>query len=223
MKAIVILMVMMTTAASVYGQSAGAVIREVRGEVEIKAPGSSVWTAAAAGQALEEETLISTGFKSTALIGIGTSALLVRPLTRLSLGSIRRAADTEQVDIRLRAGRVRAEVKPPAAGVDINFAVRSPMVTASVRGTIFEFDAVNLAVEEGVVHFSGADKSAVYVGAGQSSSPDPVSGKTAAAVETAAAQALPPPAGVAEAVSVPAVIPGPVPQAPVRVGIQWVD
>jgi hypothetical protein len=102
-----------------------------------------------------------------------------------------------------------------------------------VRGTVFEFDAVNLTVEEGTVVFSGADRTGVYVRAGESCYPDPVSGKAAAPVETAAAQAPQPPAGAGMAGTgeggffpglpgaPPEVIPGPVSQAPVSVGVRW--
>jgi hypothetical protein len=236
MKNGLILIVMMITAgtAGVYGQNPRTFIRDIRGTVELKAPGSSVWTAAAEGQELARETLVSTGFRSTARIGIGNSTILVRPLTRLSLGEIRTAADAEEVNVHLRAGRIHADVKPPPAG-KVNFTVRSPTATASVRGTAFEFDTVNLRVDEGQVSFSGADNTVVYVAAGQSSSPDPVSGRTSVPVDTAAAPVPPPPAGSGEVsaagggdIMIPAaVVPIPEPEPPtdaeVGVGIRWPD
>jgi hypothetical protein len=228
-----ILMMITAGTAALYAQSPRAFIRDIQGTVEVKAPESSVWTAAAKGQELTPETLVSTGFRSAALIGIGNSTILVRPLTRLSLGEIRAAADAEQVDIQLRAGRIQANVKPPAAG-SVNFTVRSPTATASVRGTVFEFDTVKLRVDEGRVSFSGADNTAVYVAAGQSSSPDPVSGRTAVPVDTAGASVPLPPAGSGEVsaaggdMMIPAVVipdPEPIPDpstdAETHVGIRW--
>jgi hypothetical protein len=212
---------MLTAAGTAGAQSPRAVIRELRGTVEVKAPGSPGWQAAAVGQELERDTLVSTGVRSMALIGLGESTLQVRPLTRLSLGEIIAAADTDRVELHLRAGRIRVDVKPPPQG-KVDFTVRSPVATASVRGTAFDFDTVNLRVEEGTVSFSGADNTAVYVAARQSSALDPGSGKTTAPVETAAALTPPSPAGVEEvAVSPPAVIPAPMPEAPVNVGVQW--
>jgi hypothetical protein len=205
-------------AAAAWAQTPGAVIRELRGTVETKDPGSSEWRPAALGQELEAETLLSTGFRSEAALDLGNSVLLVRPLTRLSLGEIAAAAGADRVEIQLRAGRIRADVRPPAGG-NVEFTVRSPTATASVRGTSFEFDTVNLRVEEGTVSFSGADQTAVFVAAGQSSSPDPVSGRTALPVETAAALAPPPPAGVDAAAPAPvAAIPG---SGPAHVDIAW--
>ncbi|MDR1047842.1 MAG: hypothetical protein LBL64_08700 [Treponema sp.] len=52
-----------------------AVIRELSGTVEVQAPGASEWKAAAIGQTLEKSSLISTGFKSTALVTIGNSTI----------------------------------------------------------------------------------------------------------------------------------------------------
>jgi hypothetical protein len=220
-KLLVIVLVIMTGA--VWAQSPRAVIQELRGTVETKAPGASAWQAAVVGQELERETLVSTGFKSEAVIALGDSTLLARPLTRLTLGEIAAAVDSERIEVQLRTGRIRADVRPPSGGA-VDFTVRSPMATASVRGTSFEFDTFTLRVDEGTVSFSGADNTAVYVAAGQSSAPDVVSGRTAAPVETVAATAPPPPAGVeAEALAPVAVIPGAVSQAPVNVRIGWED
>jgi hypothetical protein len=62
--------------------------------------------------------------------------------------------NAENVSLNLDTGRIRVDVAPPA-GQMTNFTVRSPNATASVRGTSFEFDTINLKVEEGRVIFSG--------------------------------------------------------------------
>jgi hypothetical protein len=213
------MMMAMLLTGALHGQSPRAYIRDIRGIVEIKIPGSSVWQAAAPGQELESETLVSTGFKSAALIAIGDSTIQAQPLTRLSLGELQATAGTERIDIHLRAGRIRAEVEAPESG-RVEFTVRSARATASVRGTAFEFDTINLRVAEGTVSFSGADGIVVYVASGQSSSPDPVSGRTTEPMETAAALASPPPAGDAPAGGLSSAY---VPRfdAPVNVGISW--
>jgi hypothetical protein len=131
-----------------------AVIREISGTVEVKTPAEAQWSPAVRGQALARTTLVSTGFKSGALIDIGNSTLSVQPLTRLSLEELIRAGENEKVDVNLRAGRVRANVKPPVGG-RTEFTVRSPTATASVRGTSFEFNGTILRVEEGRVRLAG--------------------------------------------------------------------
>jgi hypothetical protein len=144
-----------------------AFFRETNGTVEIKLPGSTAWINAAAGDRIVNNTLISTGFKSGAVIVLGNSVITVRPLTRLSLEEIIRNQD-EQVSLYLQTGRIRAEVQPPVGGKTA-FTVRSPVTTASVRGTSFEFDTERLRVDEGQVQYSLANGREAPVAAGGTS------------------------------------------------------
>jgi hypothetical protein len=195
--------------AGLYAQeSAGsrAVIRETSGTVEIKAPGSRDWVPARSGQSIARTSVISTGFKSTAVIALGNSLLSVQPLTRLTVEEIQETAGNERVNINLQTGRIRADVKPPAGG-KTEFTVRSPSATASVRGTSFEFDGVNLRVDEGRVHVTGGDRSGTYVGAGHSVSSDIETGRMVSAAEKIRGELAPTlPAGIdsTPAVSSPA-------------------
>jgi hypothetical protein len=157
-------------------------VERISGTVEVKAPGAAEWRAAEAGQVLDTDWLISTGFKSTALVRIGNSAITVRALTRLSLEEIAAAQNEERVTVNLRAGRIRADVKPPAEG-RTGFTVRSPIATASVRGTVFDFDGVRLEVAEGRVYLGGGNAAGVYISAGHTAAADPGTGKTATAIE----------------------------------------
>jgi hypothetical protein len=147
---------------------AQAVFVEVHGKVEVLPPGASEWTAASAEMAVESDTLISVGFKSGALIQTGSSHILLRPLTRLSLEDITIREESENIGLSLRAGRIRVDVSPPQ-GITAEFTVRSPMTVASVRGTSFEFDTVNLTVDKGLVRYSYINGLTVYV-AGQEAS-----------------------------------------------------
>jgi hypothetical protein len=166
MKYVMCILIVVMTGGFLYAQSAdagtSAFFRDLSGTVEIRAPGSAVWVKAAKGDPIGKDTIISTGFKSTALIAVGNSSLTVRPLTRLSLEAIIQNQNGEQVNLYLQTGRVRADVKPPPRGT-VNFAVRSPSVTASVRGTSFDFDTENIRVEEGRVQYSLANGRQVYV------------------------------------------------------------
>jgi hypothetical protein len=154
-------------AAGVFGQN--GVIRELTGEVEIKRSGASSFTAARAGDTIARDTIVSTGFRSTAVIAIGSSTITVRPLTRLSLAEIQSASEAENVNVNLQTGRVRVDVRPPA-GTRADFTVQSTTASASVRGTSFEFDTVNLSASEGTVSFGSASGApAVMVQAGGSS------------------------------------------------------
>jgi hypothetical protein len=167
-----------------------AFFREINGTVEIKTPGSAEWVKAAAGDGIEKNTIISTGFKSTAALVVGDSVITVRPVTRLSLEEIIRNQDSEQVNLYLHTGRVRAEVSPPS-GRKTDFTVRSPVATASVRGTSFEFDTENLRVDEGRVQYSLANRRQGYVAAGGISYVDETNNTVVSPFEAAAKLLVP--------------------------------
>jgi len=166
MKKVICILFFAAVAYSAFCQS--GTFREVSGEVEYKLHGASAFTRAFSGDVIPPNALVSTGFRSTAIIEVGTHRITVRPLTRLSLAEIQKSESAENIDLHLQSGRIRVDVNPPA-GSRTNFKVQSPSATASVRGTSFEFDTVNLAVDEGRVIFQGNKGPAVIVGAGNQS------------------------------------------------------
>lgn len=131
------------------------VIQELTGDVYLKPAGSSVFVAARAGDEITQNTVISTGFKSTAVIAAGCSLITVRPLTRLSLA--------ENINVNLQTGRVKVDTIP---GTTANCTVQSSCASASVRGTNFEFDTVNIKVNEGTAAFYGISGPAAIVKTG---------------------------------------------------------
>jgi len=150
----VLLLAVLTAGAAFCAFAQHGVIRELSGDVGLKLLGTSDFVPARAGDKVATDTVISTGFKSTAIIEAGSTLITVRPLTRLSFSEIQSASGRETVNADLQTGRVRVEVKPPAgskAGVN----VQCPGATASVRGTSFELDTYNLTVLEGTVVFLG--------------------------------------------------------------------
>ena len=167
-----------------------ATIQDLAGTVELKRPGSAVWEAAVKGQTLTNDTAISTGFGSTALVQAGSTVITVRPLTRLSLSEIIAIAGTETINVNLQAGRVRVDVNPPA-GARANTNVRGPIATASVRGTVFEIDTYNLTVIEGTVEFTGSSGPGVLIDAGRSSFTDEATGRAASPGELALTELKP--------------------------------
>ena len=152
MKKMCFILLLSLIAASLFAQN--GIIRELNGTVELKTSGSSFFVAAKAGDAVMQDTVISTGFKSSALVAVGNSLITVRPLTRLAFSEIRRASGSEALNVNLQAGRVRVDVNPPS-GARASLTVSSPIATASVRGTSFEFDTRNIWVRKGLVSFSG--------------------------------------------------------------------
>jgi hypothetical protein len=175
MKKIIWLGFMLLCLSPLFAQSGR--IQSLSGTVEIKAPGQSNWKPAEEGAALEKDTFISTGFKSTAVIALGNSTVTVRPLTRLSLEEIVSKENEETVLLNLRSGRIRSDVNPPSGGT-VDFTIRSPTATASVRGTVFEFDTLNVRVAQGTVLLApGRGGNPAQVNAGQSGYVDASSGE----------------------------------------------
>ncbi|MCL2129474.1 MAG: FecR family protein [Treponema sp.] len=152
MKKAIIAILILLTGMSAFAQN--GVIRELSGTVELKAPGSSSFVSANPGDTVSANSVISTGFKSTALVAVGSALITVRPLTRLTLMEIQSSQGTETINANLQTGRVRVDVNPPA-GTRANMSVSSPVATASVRGTGYELDSKNLKVHHGSVRFSG--------------------------------------------------------------------
>jgi hypothetical protein len=198
MKKIMMLMPLIVAAHVLMGQPGQpgptGVIKELAGTVEIKRAGQGAFVPAKAGDSVAKDTIISTGFRSTALITLGSSLITVKPLTRLTLAEISAQAGKETVDLRLQAGRIRVDVKPPE-GLKTDMTVRSSAATASVRGTSFEFDTRSLLVSEGTVVFRGSRGGEQRVSAGSTSRVNENS-KAADPLETGAEALVPPgPAG----------------------------
>ena len=190
MKRTIISVLILLCAGSVFAQVSG-VITELSGTVELKPAGAADFAAAKAGDSVARDTVVSTGFKSSALITVGSAALTVRPLTRLSLAEISASAGSETLNVSLQTGRVRVDLNPPA-GAQASMSVRSPVATASVRGTNFEFDTQSLKVLEGTVAFQGSSGGEMMVGAGASSEILD-NGRAADPIETGMAELMPPP------------------------------
>jgi len=166
-------------------------IKELSGTVELKRAGQTDFITAKPGDAVAKDTVVSTGFKSTVLIDLGSTVLTVRPLTRLSLAEISASADSQTLNISLQTGRVRVEVNPPAGNKNYT-SISSTMATASVRGTAFEFDTQSLTVLSGTVEFQGRQGGVMPVSAGFTSEIKE-NGMAADPIETALAALLPPP------------------------------
>jgi len=166
MKKLLFVTIFILTGLNVFAQD--AFIEQLTGTVGIKQPKEESFKTANKGDKIFKDTIISTSFKSYAIVKIGGTTITVRPLTTLSLTEIQKLDESETLNVNLQAGRVRVDVKP-AAGTKAIMTVSSPTSTASVRGTNFEFDTNNLYVNEGTVSFVGNKGQNILVSAGGSS------------------------------------------------------
>ena len=140
-----------------------ATITSVKGNVQYKT-GSGSWTAVNEGLKLPVGAVISTSFKSEAVIDLGSSEIVVKQLTRMSINELSEKNKTVNTKLNMRLGRIKADVKT-SKGLKHNFTIKTPVSTAAVRGTKFSFDGVNIDVENGRVVVSNKRKqSASYKG-----------------------------------------------------------
>ena len=141
------------------------IITEVSGTVELKHPEDSDFVPAKDGDIVSMDTVISTGFNSSAVVTIGSALITVRPVTLLSLTEIQSTAGQETLNMNLQAGRVRLDLNP-SPGTRAVMSVISPNATTSVRGASFEFDGHNIRVLEGQVSVTGSQGRSTRVEAG---------------------------------------------------------
>ena len=166
-----ILLIVICSVPAVFPQTAeSGIIIELSGTVELKSSEAAPFTPANVSDQVWDDTVISTGFRSNALIEVGSIQILVRPLTRLTFTEIRTSVGIESLNVNLQAGRLRVDINPPA-GTRASLDVVSPMAAASIRGTSFEFDTRNLIVSSGEVSFRGSAGLSVTVSAGFNSTP----------------------------------------------------
>ncbi|MCI1208838.1 MAG: FecR family protein [Treponema sp.] len=144
-----------------------AVFRTVTGKVEYRISADRQWQPAEKGTEIPQGSDISTGFKSTAALLLNGSVIMVKPLTRMSLDEIARTKAGATTGLYLLSGKVQVEVRPGINTEKTVFKIKSPMSTASVRGTGFVYDGRHLLVNHGSVALQNRFGSFRAVGAGQ--------------------------------------------------------
>jgi hypothetical protein len=143
-----------------------ATVVKITGKAEIQKDGA--WVALAVGEVLPVGATVSTGFRSELQLKIGPSTVAVKALTRLTIKDLVQTGGAAKTDLYLAVGKISAEVNKSDTVTEQKFTVGSPVSTASVRGTSFTFDGVNLTVARGVVDFSDLRGNSVQVPVGES-------------------------------------------------------
>jgi len=128
-----------------------ATVASVTGKVQVQK--GTDWLPVTVGQTLALGSTVSTGFRSELKLKIGPSVVAVKPLSRLTILSLVQSGTTATTDLNLRVGKISAEVNKSETVQTQTFTVKSPVATASVRGTEFTFDGVRLEVLRGIVDF----------------------------------------------------------------------
>lgn len=134
-------------------------VMSVNGKVEMQ-DSRGVWRTVSVGDTIMAGTMISTGFRSEATIKLGASVISVKPLTRMTLNELTEKSDIVETDLYLEVGNIKAEVNP-LDNKRNGFTVRSPVATASVRGTVFEIgDTVRIS-QGSVLYISAVGQSRI--------------------------------------------------------------
>ncbi|MCR5217931.1 FecR family protein [Treponema sp.] len=129
----------------------------VSGKVEFQDGG--IWVKAQSGDVIEQGTVISTGYKSSAVIKSQNSTFTIGPMTRITLEKLARQGGKENTQLFIDSGSIQSDVKSGN-----KFKVRSAVATASVRGTNFTFySSGRLKVTKGLVALSPAESSRAHV------------------------------------------------------------
>lgn len=152
MKKMIVFLLLLNSVFFIYAQDFTA--KEVSGRVQFQIPGGR-WTTVGKGDVIPLSASISTGFQSRAVLESESSTIIVQPLTRLTIEELQTRSAGSKTSISLRTGRILASVKK-SSEAPTRFQVRSPVATAAVRGTAFDFNGFQLSVEHGLVAF-GSD------------------------------------------------------------------
>ncbi len=136
----------------IFGAEAFAVdatVTFVSGKVEVQRGGK--WVALQKGDSVAKSETISTGFQSEAKIKIMDSVMYLGPVTRITLEELSTANQTDNVNIYLKTGTARSQVKH-VDNKHVNYQVHTAVAVASCRGTEWIIDDSNTVdCSEGVV------------------------------------------------------------------------
>ncbi|MGL1892303.1 MAG: FecR family protein [Spirochaetaceae bacterium] len=134
-----------------------ATVKDFFGKVKVKYAGDSTWSRLTIGQEIPANATVSTGFNSQIVLDLGNATLDVLPLTRMTVSEITETQDTISTSLFLQGGKITADVGKIDGKVN-DFKIKSPVATASVRGTAFGFSGNTLTVIRGEVAFSPTKK-----------------------------------------------------------------
>jgi hypothetical protein len=142
-----------------------AVVAKITGKAQVLKDAD--WVPLTVGQQLAVGSTVSTGFRSELQLKIGPSTVTVKALSRLTVQDLIQTGTDVKTDLYLKVGKIDAEVNKSEAVTTQNFTVRSPVSTASVRGTAFTYDGFTLQVTRGMVEFSDLHGNKVFVPVGE--------------------------------------------------------
>ena len=137
--------------------AANATVIYAEGKVEVQ--NGSTWVPLKENDTIPKGAVISTGFKSQAVIKFQESTFTLEPLTRITVEQLAVTSKTDESKLYVSSGKVKFDIKT-SQDKRASFQARSPIATASVRGTEGTFGADgSLTTIRGMVsHGKSTDK-----------------------------------------------------------------
>lgn len=165
-----------------------AKVISVTGKVEIRE--GRKWIPLAKGESVEKGAVISTGYKSEAVLQVKGASFTLGAMTRVTVEDLVSSSTKDTTQLYIDSGSISADVNQND-GKRVGFKVRSPVATASVRGTSFKMNASGkLIVTKGLVSFSPSESDKAEVNTESKDSAEaPVA--AAPAVSESAAESAP--------------------------------
>lgn len=137
---------------STFAANFTAQVTEVSGKTEVLQ--GNEWKTLNAGDILKSGDTIQTGFKSSLVLKIKDSVVNVSALTRMTVEQLSENSQKDDVRVFVKTGAISSDVKK-SENKKLGFTVRTPVATASVRGTEFSvennFNSVNVDTTRGSV------------------------------------------------------------------------
>lgn len=136
---------------SSFAEPMQATVVSSKGKSEVQRAGQ--WVALSEGSKLNKGDVIQTGFKSELILKIKNSTVTVSPLSRVTIEQLAEKKDSDETKLFLDTGSLKSNVKK-TEDRRVGFTVRSPVATASVRGTVMEVKNVYGGTE--VIGYEGS-------------------------------------------------------------------
>ncbi len=160
-KSLVLIAVLLVVSIPVFALE-GVVVSST-GKVEVQT--ATGWAPLKIGDEIQSGRVISTGFRSQAIIQVAGSSIVINQLSRLTLEQLTETNEAHESEVFIDLGSISADVQT-SQNKRVGFVVNTPVATASVRGTAFDMGLAVIRVGRGQVDFKGARGGTVSVKAG---------------------------------------------------------
>lgn len=139
----------------IFAENFSAQVLQVSGKAEVL--NGTEWKVLSVGDTLQNGDTIQTGFKSSLVLKVKESTINVAALTRMTVEQLSGNSQKDDVRVFVKTGSVNSNVQK-SPNKKLGFTVRTPVATASVRGTEFSventFNSVAVSTSRGSVAVS---------------------------------------------------------------------